>query len=123
MKITADTNFFVGLMNPDDSLYAESVNLQKKHKGDIQTSLLTIAELFVGCEKRGGDPEAVANAIFEIADVFGISLNEAMKAAHYMKEKNLTAFDALHCALAGDEIISADEDFDNTGVKRIWKEK
>ena len=118
--VYADANFFIGLMNSKDALYADAKDIQKKHKNDIQTSLLTIAELLVGCEKYGTDPEEVVGSIFQIAGVSGISLVEAMKAAHYMKELKITAFDAVHCALAGGQIISADKGLEKTGITRIW---
>ena len=46
-----------------------------------------------------------------------------MLAAYYINEKKLKSIDALHAALAGEQIISADKDFDKIKVKRIWTEK
>lgn len=116
----AETNFFIGLMSSSDAGHEKAQKQYEKHKGNIQTSLLTIAELLVGCEKRGTDPEVVVGSIFQIAEISGITLEQSMRAAHYMKENKLSAFDALHCALAGEQIISADIDMDKTGIKRIW---
>lgn len=118
--VYADTNFFVGLMNTTDALYRAARKVYRQHRGDIQTSVLTVAELLAGCEKYGTDPEVMVGSVFQLADVSGISLAQAMKAAHYMKEMKLSAFDALHCAIAGNKIISADKDLDSTGVRRIW---
>lgn len=119
----ADTSFFVGFVNEKDEHYESAVQIQKRFKNNIETSLLTLTELMIGCKKQNADPEILIGSVFKIAKISGISFEEAMQAAHYMKHKGLDPFDALHCALAGDEIISADKDFDKTGVKRIWAEK
>ncbi len=116
----AETSFFIAFMKPDDGHHEAALRLYKEHRGDIQTSLMAIAELLIGCEKRGTDAEAVVGSVFQIADVAGITLEEALKAAHFMKEEKLKAPDAIHCALAGKEIISSDRDIDRTGIKRIW---
>lgn len=117
----ADTNFFVALMDPKDALHKEAQKNYALHAGDIETSVLTLAELFHGCETHGLDPEVIAGSVFQMADVSGISLEEAMKAAHYMKEFKMRSFEALHCALAGDQITTGDKDFGKTGIKVIWK--
>lgn len=110
-------------MKSNDASHEDSKKLYEEHRGDIQTSLLAIAELLAGCEKHGVDPKVVVGSIFEIAQVSGITLEEAMRAADYMEEAKLKAFDALHCALAGDQIMSADKGFDKTGIKRVWSNK
>lgn len=121
--VYADTNLFIALANPSDALHAIASKIHKAYSSDLQTSLLTITELLLGCEEYNTDPEVVIGSIFQIADVSGITLDQAMKAAHYMKESKLGAIDALHAALAGEQIISGDKDFDKTDVKRIWAEK
>ncbi len=118
--VYADTNFFISLMNSDDSLHAEAQKLHNKYKGNLETSLLTIAEMLIGCEKRNLDTEIIVSSVFQIANVFGITLEQALRAAHYMKEKNLSAIDALHASLSEFEIISSDKDFDKVDVNRIW---
>lgn len=118
--VYAETTFFIGLMNENDEHHKKAKRHYDKYKGDIDTSLLSVAELLVGCEKRALDPEIVAGSVFQIANVSGITLEEAMRAAHYMKEGKLKAIDALHCALAGTEILSADKDMDKTKINRIW---
>lgn len=118
--VYADTNFFISLINLDDPLHAEAQKLYNKYKGSLETSLLTIAELLVGCEKRNLDPEIIVSSLFQLAIVSGITLEQALRAAHYMKEKNLSAIDALHTSLSNFEIISSDKDFDRIDVSRIW---
>ena len=121
--VYADTNFFIGLMNESDEHHANAARLRKRFQSELETSLLTLAELLAGCDKHGLDPENVVGSIFEIAKVSGITLEEAMTAAHYMKNNKLHLTDALHCALAGGGIISADKGLDRVGIKRIWAEK
>jgi len=118
--VYADTSFFISFMNADDPLHAEAHKIHNKYKGSLETSLLTIAELLSGGEKRGLDPEIVVSSIFRIANISGITLEQALRAAHYMKEKNLSAIDALHASLSNFEIISSDKDFDKVDVDRIW---
>ena len=118
--VYADTNFFIGLMNVTDEHHATAKKLYGRFKSNIDTSVLTIAELLIGCEKHSLDPEKIIGSIFKMANVSGIDLEEAMRAAHYMKHNKLRVIDALHCALAGNEIISADKDMDKTKIVRIW---
>lgn len=118
----ADTSFFIGLMNESDDHHANAMRLLKRSQADLETSVLTIAELFKGCEDHGLNPENVASAVFKIAKVSGIGLEQAMLAAHYINERKLKTLDALHAALAGEQIISADKDFDKIGIKRIWRQ-
>lgn len=118
--VYADTSFFISFMNSNDSLHSEALKVYNKHKNNLDTSLLTIAELLVGCEKRGLDPEIVISSLFQIAAVSGITLEQGLRAAHYMKEKKLSSIDALHTSLSNFEIISPDKDFDKIDVNRIW---
>ena len=118
--VYADTNFFISFLNKDDSLHLDAQKLYNKYKGNLDTSLLTIAELLDGCEKRGLDPEIIVSSVFQITRVSGITLEEGLRAAHYMKEKKLFAIDALHASLSNFEIISSDKDFDKVDVERIW---
>lgn len=107
-------------MNSNDSLHSEALKVYNKHKNNLDTSLLTIAELLVGCEKKGLDPEIVISSLFQIASVSGITLEQGLRAAHYIKKKHLSAIDALHASLSNFEIISSDKDFDKVDVDRIW---
>ena len=118
--VYADTNFFIALIDPNDALHQTAKKIYNTSKKQIETSLLAIAEIFSGCEQHGMDPEVIAENIFEIARISGISREQAITAAHYMKNYKLRPVDALHCALAGREIISADKDMDRIGIKRIW---
>ena len=80
MMVYADTSFFISLMKQKDSLHSDAQKIFKKHKNNLETSLLTIAELFVGCQKHGLDPENVVSSIFQLARISGISLEQALRA-------------------------------------------
>ena len=116
----ADTSFFISFMNSGDSLHEEAQKIYNKYKNKLDTSLLTIAELLAGCEKRGLDPEIVVSSVFQITYVSGINIEQALRATHYIKKKHLSAIDALHASLSNFEIVSSDKDFDKIDVKRIW---
>lgn len=118
--VYADTSFFISFMNLNDTLHPDAKKVYIKYKGNLETSLLTIAELLIGCEKRGLDPEIVVSSVFQLAHISGITLEQALRAAHYMKEKHLSAIDALHASLSNFEIISSDKDFDKIEIERIW---
>lgn len=118
--VYADTNFFISLMNVNDPLHAEAKKIYNNYKDNLDASLLTIAEMLSGCGKRGLDPEVIVSSIFQLANFSGINLEQALRAAHYMKTKHLSAIDALHASLSNFEIISSDKDFDKIDVDRIW---
>ena len=118
--VYADTSFFISFMNTEDPLHLDAQKIFNKYKGNLDTSLLTIAELFLGCEKRGLDPEKVAASVFQISNVVGIDIEQALRAAHYMKTKHLSAVDSLHASLSNFDIISSDRDFNKINVNRIW---
>ena len=118
--VYADTSFFISFMNLNDSLHEEAQKIYRKYAGNLDTSLLTIAELLVGCEKRGLNPEIIVASVFQIAHVSGITLEQALRAAHYINKKHMSAVDALHASLSNFAIISSDKDFDRTDVERIW---
>lgn len=107
-------------MNEQDPLHSDALKIYSRHKGILDTSLLTIAELLRGCEKSNSDPEKVVASIFQIASVSGINIEQALRAAHYMNAKHLSAIDALHASLSNFEIISSDKDFNKINIKRIW---
>ena len=118
--VYADTNFFISFMNSGDPLHQEALKIYSKYKDELETSMLAIAELLNGCEKRELDPEIIVSSVFQMSVVSGITLEQALRAAHYMKKKNLSAIDALHASLSNFEIISSDKDFDKIDVGRIW---
>lgn len=121
----ADTDFYLALIKDKDWLSGPARKLYQEHKGNITTSAATIIELLLICDEFGIDHERLVECVFGITTyVIGIEPETALEAAHYIKEKRLTTFDALHAAYCGDlQIISSDHKFDAIGMKRIRLEK
>lgn len=123
--IYADTDFFVALLKESDWLQKNAIRLYQKHKSEIATSCVTIIELLLVSKRYSLDPEQVLAAAFSIANnIEGIDSGTALLAAHYIKEKELGVFDALHAAYSnGAPIISSDKVFGSAGMSRIRLEK
>ena len=116
----ADTDFFLALIKESDWLKSSAKKLLDKYHKHIWTSVATIAELLLLCAEFKLDPERVVSAVVNIAEVKGMTKEEAVASAHYMSEDSLTPLDAMHAAFCGsDEIISSDQAFSRIGLKRI----
>lgn len=120
----ADTDFFLALMKDKNWLKKRAKELYNTHEGDILTSGVTLVELLLLSSKYGLDPERlITDCIQLVEDIKGLQPKKALLAAHYMKEKNFTVFDALHGAYAKEEIISSDDVYEKIGLKRIKLEE
>ena len=120
----ADTDFFLAIIKETDWLKSRAYRLKTRYKGLLWTSLATLIELLLLSRRYGLDPEIVAISASEIAEVRGVGMQVVLLAAHYMREKGLNTFDAVHAAFVGaDEIISSDKVFDRVGLRRIPLEK
>ena len=118
--IYADTDFFLALIKKDDWLNPGAEKLYKENKGRIMTSMATVIEIAIVCKKKNLDPEIILGSLFEIADVDGISSEEAMQAAHLIKNENVTVFDSFHAVLSKDmPVVSSDKVYDRLGKERI----
>jgi predicted nucleic acid-binding protein len=114
--IYADTDFFLALMEPSDWLKENGKRILKRYKGDITTSETTILELLIVAKKYNLDPVRVTAAVMAIT---GIDDEVPLRAAYYMKEHGLNAFDAFHAAKCDGVIISSDRVYEKVGIKRI----
>ena len=67
------------------------------------------------------DPKRLLVDAFQISELRGGEAKPFLVAAHYIKEKRVNVFDALHAAFCGREhpIISSDRVFDRMGLERI----
>ena len=120
----ADTDFFLAMVKKDDWLKSGAEKVYSENKGKIDTSIITLLELFLLCERKGLDPEVIAGSVFKVSNVERLSITEAMQIAHNIKHENINVFDAFHSALAGGrEIISSDDVYDKLGQKRIGLKK
>ncbi|NPA47856.1 MAG: PIN domain-containing protein [Thermococci archaeon] len=114
--VYADTDFFLALLKPSDWLKENAKKLYKKYNGEITTSDVTFIELLLLARKYDLDPIRLTASVMAIT---GIDDDLYLRAAYYMKEKNLNPFDAFHAAHCGGTIISSDKAFDRIGIKRI----
>ncbi len=120
----ADTDFFLAIAKKEDWLKSGAEKIYNENKGKISTSIITVIELLLLCERKKLDPEAIVGSVFKIAAVDRLSITEAMQIAHNIKHENLNVFDAFRSVLAGNmEIISSDEIYGKLGQKRIKLEK
>lgn len=116
----ADSDFFLAIIKKADWLKPSASELLKKYKGKIWTSGYSVAEILLISEELSLDQERIVSSIYQIARVVALPENIAKRAAHYMRHKNLTTFDALHAAYCDkDTIISSDSVFDELGFERI----
>ena len=118
--IYADTDLFLALIKSEDWLKKNAIDFVKKNKGDITTSVVTVVETLLICRRHGIDSEEIVGSIFEIAQVEGISSEEAMQVAHLIKNENVGVFDSFHAVLSRDmSIVSSDKVYDRIGKERI----
>ncbi len=120
----ADTDFFLAMAKKEDWLKSGAEKIYNENKGKIDTSIITLVELFLLSERKGLDPEVVAGSVFKVSNVERLSITEAMQIAHNIKHENVNVFDAFHSVLAGDkEIISSDDVYEKLGKDRIILKK
>jgi len=120
----ADTDFFLAMAKKEDWLKSGAEKIYTENKGKIDTSIITLLELFLLSERKGLDPESIVGSVFKVANVERLSITEAMQIAHNIKHEGINVFDAFHAALAADrEIISSDSVYDRLGKTRIGLSK
>ncbi|MGB3479876.1 MAG: PIN domain-containing protein [bacterium] len=118
--VYADTDFFLATMKKKDWLKSNAKKLYKKYGKSLWTSVVTLTEILLLCQRYDLDPEKVTISLFSICRISGIEKETALQAAYYMQHHKLNVFDAFHAAFsANDEIISSDKIFDMLGIKRI----
>lgn len=116
----ADSDFFIALTKKSDWLKEKAEKLYEKHQGEIVTSAVTLAELLLVAQREKRDPELLVGAVFKIAKVEGMTVEQGLQAAHYMKEKQSSVFDAFAIALAqGRPIITSDKRYESLGIKTV----
>jgi|SRR3989344_1870057 len=116
----ADLDFFIALSKEKDHLKESATKINSSYKGDIVSSVITIAEALLIAKAKKLDPEILVGSIFKLSEVEGITIEEAMTAAHFVKEDLLNPFDSLHAVLSRNkEIISSDKRYGNLGFKTI----
>lgn len=119
----ADSDFFLAILKKDDWLKEKAEKILKENRDKIWTSDWTVVELLMLAKEYGLDEEKLVFSMSTLSEIDG-DINKLLSAAHLMKEKGLTTFDALHASSVGDDfIISSDSVYDKIGLKRIKLEK
>ena len=112
------------MLKDSDWLKEKATKTYEKYKGNLWTTGFVVAEILLNCKKYNLDPETVIVNLYLMIDVKGLEQVIALIAAHYIKNKKINVFDALHAAYAQyDEIISSDHVFDELGLDRIKLER
>ena len=115
----ADTDFFVALVKDDDWLQERAAALARENEGEIYTSRATLLELLMISERFEFDRMEALSYALEIASV-PEDESVLFRAADYMEQHGLTAFDAYHVAYADeDPIASSDTSFDDVTDDRV----
>ncbi|HLD83790.1 MAG TPA: pilus assembly protein [archaeon] len=108
--IYADTDFFLALIKENDWLKRNAARAYEYHKGNIESSDITLLELMFASTKYSLDPEVVAGSFFELTDnVKGITHEEGMKVAWLIKEKGFGPADAFHFVFSSGNILITSE--------------
>lgn len=122
--IYAETDFLLAIIKNTDWLKVSAQKIYNENKSSITTSVATIIEIAHVSERLSLDIEDAIGSIFKMANVEGISLEEAMEAAHLIKEEKVSVFDAFHAVLSrGRPIASSEHIYDKIGKQRIKLEK
>ncbi|HLC68266.1 MAG TPA: PIN domain-containing protein [Candidatus Bilamarchaeaceae archaeon] len=120
----ADTDFLLALLKDTDWLKEKATTVYAKHKGKIWVSGYVITELLLVSKRLSLDTERIVADTYRLVEVRGLDESIALLAAHYIKNKKINIFDALHAAYAQfDTILSSDSVFDGLGLERIHLEK
>ena len=122
----ADTDFFLALLKDKDWLKSAARRLLPRHRDQLWTSLTTILELLLLATRFRLDPERIVVDTVQLAELRGIDVHTVLLAAHFIKRKRVTTFDAIHaasCVHAGDSILSSDNVYDRLGLTRISLER
>ena len=122
--IYAESDFLLALIKSSDWLKSNAEKTYNEHKDNIITSNATIIEVALVCERLNLNVEDAIGSIFSMAEVEGITKEEAMEAAYLIKNENVSVFDAFHAALSrGRPIASSEHIYDKIGKPRIKLEK
>lgn len=120
MRVYAETDFILALAKKDDWLKPGAQRLYQQHKGDIETSVVTIIEVALVAKRHDLDLDAMLGSVFELAHVRGIALEEAMRAAHLITHEGVGVFDAFHAVMSrGVPIMSSEKVYERIGVPFI----
>jgi predicted nucleic acid-binding protein len=118
--IYADTDFFLALLKPSDWLKDKAKKILEDYNGKITTSTTTFIELALLAKRYSLDVVRIFNSVMAIC---GVEDEVYLKAAIYMRDYNLSVFDAFHAAYCRDKIISSDSIYEKIGIERVKLEE
>lgn len=122
--IYADTDFFLAIIKKEDWLKSGAKKVFEENRGKIVTSVLTIVEIALVAQRENLDVENAISGVFGLSQVEGISIEEGMQAAHYIKNEKLGVFDAFHAVLSKNRLIASSKHiYGKIGKQTIKLEK
>ncbi|WP_290812589.1 type II toxin-antitoxin system VapC family toxin [Halovivax sp.] len=117
--IYADTDFFIALVKDDDWLRDRARTIAREYDDRIYTSRATLLELLVISDRFEFDRMEALTYALEIASI-PEDEDVLFRAADYIEQEGLTAFEAYNVAYAGtDPVISSDASIDEVVDERI----
>lgn len=122
-----ESDFLVALLKGDDWL-TEAAEHELSERDDIQTSILSYAEVLVLLYDRDQanyeiEPARAISNLLELVPIEPASHEEAvLAAAAFLEEYDLTPFDSLHAGIVstwGDRVLSSERASDDLGIERV----
>lgn len=106
----------MAIIKDEDWLKKSAMEILEENRGDIETSMLALAEVIMILD-RDYDIEnfsPIARDILSFCDLMYTDEETVLQAMFYIDEKNSTIFDAFHAALSeGMPILSSDEFYED----------
>lgn len=115
----ADTDFFLALIKDEDWLKSSAKKALDEFEGDIWTSVVTVLEISLLCQREEIDLERALVDVLQIAELKGVEDDLVFQAVQYIEKEGLNVFDAFHAAFCDDVMISSDEVFDKVLSERV----
>ena len=132
MKVFVDASLLVYLnvrMPEEEAELVEKFWLDLVENHLLFTNVLVLDEVINVSKKKYGIEyaetlEFIDKAVLPYVEVLLIGLNEYLRAKELMSKYGLKPSDSIHAATVETQglqaIATEDEDFDKTGIKRIW---
>ena len=132
MRVFVDASLLVYLnvrMPEEEAKLIEKFWLDLVENHLLFTNVLVLDEVIYVSKKKYGVEyvetlEFIDKAVLPYVEILPIGLNEYLRAKELMSKYGLKPSDSIHAATVETQglqaIATEDEDFDETGIKRIW---
>jgi len=132
MKVFVDASLLVYLnvrMPEEEAKLIEKFWLDLVENHLLFTNVLVLDEVIYVSKKKYGVEyaetlEFIDKVVLPYVEILPIGLNEYLRAKELMSKYGLKPSDSIHAATVETKglqaIATEDEDFDETGIKRIW---